>query len=216
MATDMRNLYEVLGIGSLAEASEIRAAYRKRAKTLHPDIGGSAEAFSELQGAYAILSDPQKREQYDRDGTIDNQVNNERALIIEHVAKMLDNYMAQFVNGSDSVIQVDIVEAMRDQISDQIADISKAVAKMQSAAEKLEKFAERFSAKKGKSILRMAAEAKAAAIRGSIPIRSRELDKLEQVLELLDDQEFRFDPRPAQVFTQGGAIFGQHPFSSTV
>jgi curved DNA-binding protein CbpA len=210
-------LYQELGAHPHASDADIRECYRRRAKQTHPDVGGNAEEFAKVSQAYQILIDPVKREQYDRDGTIDNHASNERALIIEHIAKMLDNYMAQFVNGADSVLNVDIVEAMRGQIRDQIADISQSVAKMQTAAERLEKFAERFSAKKGKSILRMAAEAKAAAVRSAIPMRSKELDKLEQALELLADQEFKFDPRPAQVFSHqglGGSIFQQHPFSS--
>jgi len=197
----MRNLYEVLGTHNAATPAEIRAAYKARAMTLHPDVGGSNEAFAELQQAYAILSDPKKRQDYDLTGTIDNRANNERALIIELVAKMLDNYMAQFVNGADSVLYVDIVGAMRSQIADQIAQNSEAVAKMQSAAERLDKLAERFSSKKGKSILRMAAEAKAAAVRVAIPMRRKELDKLEQVLELLSDEQFRFDPAPPTPYT---------------
>jgi DnaJ-class molecular chaperone len=197
----MRNLYEVLGLTPLATPFEIKRAYRKSAMTLHPDHrAGSAEAFAELQQAYAILSNPEKRKQYDLTGTIDHKANNERALIIEHAAMMLDAYMAQYVNSADSVIQVDIVEAMRNQIRDQIATHTESVAKMQTAVERLDKFAERFSGKKGKSILRLAAEAKAAAIRGAIPLRTKEVDKLEQVLELLADEEFRSDPMPVHPY----------------
>jgi curved DNA-binding protein CbpA len=216
MATDMNRhaLYQELGAQPDASDATIRECYRRRAKQTHPDVGGNAEEFAKVTQAYQILIDPVKREQYDRTGTMDNQVNNDRALILEHLARMLDGYMAQVANGLAD-FHVDIVEAMRGQVRDQIADISQAVAKMQTTAERLEKFAERFSAKKGKAILRMAAEAKAAAIRAAIPMRTKEVDKLEQVLELLDDQEFKFDPRPPAVH-HGFIPLSLHPFDQFV
>jgi len=71
----MRDLYEVLGVGRQAGAEEIKKAYRRLARRHHPDVNpGSAEAerrFKEIQEAYAVLSDPEKRRQYDQFGTVD-------------------------------------------------------------------------------------------------------------------------------------------------
>lgn len=60
--------YEVLGVDKKATYDEIRKAYRKKAVKLHPDKGGSAEAFQELQQAYEVLSDEGKRKVYDTYG----------------------------------------------------------------------------------------------------------------------------------------------------
>ena len=57
--------YEVLGVSKTATYDEIRKAYRKQAKVKHPDKGGSEEAFQELQQAYEVLSDPNKKGIYD-------------------------------------------------------------------------------------------------------------------------------------------------------
>ncbi len=63
----MTDYYEVLGVSKDASTEDIRRAYRKKARTLHPDYAGpeSEEAFKELSQAYEVLSDPQKRERYD-------------------------------------------------------------------------------------------------------------------------------------------------------
>lgn len=61
------SLYEVLGIQFGANSHEIKSAYRKLARILHPDVrNSSAEDFIRVQSAYATLSDPEKRANYDR------------------------------------------------------------------------------------------------------------------------------------------------------
>ena len=72
MAESKRDYYEVLGIGKDADDGAIKKAYRVLAKKYHPDMNpGDAEAekkFKEASEAYAVLSDPEKRRQYDQFG----------------------------------------------------------------------------------------------------------------------------------------------------
>ncbi len=72
MAEQTRDYYEVLGIEKNADEAAIKKAYRGLAKKYHPDVNpGDAEAekkFKEASEAYAVLSDPEKRRQYDQYG----------------------------------------------------------------------------------------------------------------------------------------------------
>jgi len=72
MAENKRDYYEVLGVDRNADDAELKKAYRVLAKKYHPDMNpGDAEAekkFKEASEAYAILSDPEKRRQYDQFG----------------------------------------------------------------------------------------------------------------------------------------------------
>ncbi|HEU0302264.1 MAG TPA: molecular chaperone DnaJ [Longimicrobium sp.] len=70
MATQSKDFYRVLGVAENASADEIKKAYRKLAKQYHPDANpndaAASERFKEVSEAYSVLSDDEKRKQYDQ------------------------------------------------------------------------------------------------------------------------------------------------------
>ncbi len=77
MATRPKSLYDALGVSKTASQDEIKKAYRKLARQYHPDTNAgdkdAEERFKEVQGAYDVLSDPEKRKQYDTFGSADGR-----------------------------------------------------------------------------------------------------------------------------------------------
>jgi molecular chaperone DnaJ len=77
MPTAAKDYYQILGIERTAPAEEVRKAYRRLARKLHPDVNpnnkAAEEKFKDVQEAYDVLSEPKKREFYDRTGFFNDQ-----------------------------------------------------------------------------------------------------------------------------------------------
>src|SRR5580765_3715311 len=77
MAVQFRDYYETLGVPKTATDDEIRKAFRKLARKYHPDVNKdkavAEEKFKQLNEAYEVLGDPEKRKKYDELGANWNQ-----------------------------------------------------------------------------------------------------------------------------------------------
>ena len=77
MAVQFRDYYETLGVSKTASEDEIRSAFRKLARKFHPDVAKdkatAEEKFKQINEAYEVLSDPEKRKKYDQLGANWNQ-----------------------------------------------------------------------------------------------------------------------------------------------
>src|SRR3984885_15893923 len=68
MATAKKDYYETLGVSKDASADEIKTAFRRAAVEHHPDRGGDEAKFKEINEAYEVLKDGEKRKRYDQFG----------------------------------------------------------------------------------------------------------------------------------------------------
>jgi len=101
----MMDLYKILGIDNNATPEDIKQAYRKAAQLNHPDKGGDTELFQQIKTAYEVLSDTERRQQYDQTGNIElhnikQLAQNELAGLFEH---FLDNYL---INSHKSLLEM--------------------------------------------------------------------------------------------------------------
>jgi curved DNA-binding protein CbpA len=82
-----RDLYEVLGIKRTAGYEEVKKAYRLKVLEAHPDTGGDAEAFREIQAAYDVLSDLVQRQAYDETGELAGEKKALQNIVVQAVAE---------------------------------------------------------------------------------------------------------------------------------
>lgn len=98
--------YQELGVARDADEGAIRKAYRKVAKTAHPDAGGDEERWTRVSTALAVLTDADKRKRFDETGEIDApQVNTRRAAAFQvidmHLGTLVNGYLANFDERND-------------------------------------------------------------------------------------------------------------------
>ena len=118
MAESKRDYYEVLGVDKSADEATLKKAYRVLAKKYHPDANpGDKEAeakFKEASEAYAVLSDPDKRRQYDQfghaafDGGAGGEGNG-----VSSVGTYVPNVLAKTIETVKEVTGLDLVEVMK-------------------------------------------------------------------------------------------------------
>jgi curved DNA-binding protein CbpA len=105
--------YFLLGVARNASAQSIKAAYRQRVQTTHPDRGGDASAFVALVQAFGLLSDPELRRIYDETGIVDEQaVKNYRRDVIKILVDMFDAAIETAVATGLDLGKVDFVSQM--------------------------------------------------------------------------------------------------------
>jgi hypothetical protein len=79
------SLYEILSVAPDAGAEELRAAFRRLSKKVHPDAGGSDALFAQVKDAYDVLSDPARRAEYDQSLRTTLTVPDDEAQVVVYV-----------------------------------------------------------------------------------------------------------------------------------
>lgn len=145
----MIDLYAALGLTAKATAAEIKSAYRKAVKSAHPDVGGDATKFAEIQQAYDVLMDDAAREHYDRTGEIAHgpMEGSEEGEIRNYITQL----MMQALQQLQDVERQDVIEMMKQilSVSRQQVDTQRKLQAKQT--NKLKAALARIKVKKGKA-----------------------------------------------------------------
>lgn len=183
------DLYKILGIKRTAPRKDIHKAYRKKAKTAHPDVGGSVEAFNQLVVAYSVLSDEDRRAHYDKTGEVElAQPDNRDGGAIEIIAEKL----GLIIHAEQDLATLDVGALIEQAIKDDIAARKASVAHQQRAGERLARLRARAKRKEdgeGDLVARVL-DWHEVAIQGQIKKNEGLIGHLERALVLLEDYSF--------------------------
>ena len=123
--------YETLGIQPVADIITIERAYKSKARELHPDRGGSEEAFRDVQRAYDVLRDPAKRQEYDRTGKMPDDAHDDtEAEVHGMVVRAFGAAIAGLLEAGASPKYKDVRELMVQSLNNGRGEQEKALASM--------------------------------------------------------------------------------------
>lgn len=194
----MTDLYSILGVSKKADAKEISRAYRKVAKSHHPDAGGSPERFREIELAKRILTDDARRKEYDATGTIDEaSIENEQAQILE--------VLAQFSGALIQQTQFDLthqsfVGAMKEQLNGKIIEGEQAPAKYDLLIKRFDTVLKRLKrkGKNGNGALIAVITSQRNSIDAAKKRDQETVERFKKALAYLKDYDYEVDRHTAQ------------------
>ena len=188
----MIDLYQLLGIKRAATREEIRKAYRRKAKSSHPDRGGSAEAFNALTAAHDVLSDARRRERYDTTGEIEQaRPDNFDGSAIEVIAQKL----GLIIHAEQDVATLDIDAVLAQTIRDDIGLRKASIVNQQRAIERAAALRARVK-RKGKgedNALARVLDWHESSAKDSVRKNEDAVRAMERALEILDLYSFAED-----------------------
>jgi curved DNA-binding protein CbpA len=191
----MSDYYEELGVSKSASPEEIRAAYRRKAKSAHPDRkGGSDAAMAKINRAYETLSSPQRRLTYDKTGQdAPKPVDlNAREIVVEHCKLFLS------ADRSD-----DMLSAIRAGIQKNLQQIETEVAKVRRTAERGRKRLSKIKRKKkGSSFLHTMLNFELTRLEQGLAQAEEKITFHKRALELLDEYESESDNADQSFYSQ--------------
>lgn len=184
------NLYEILGINKTATYEEIKKAYRKLSMEHHPDAGGKEEKFIEINLAYTILSDSNKRKIYDEEGIIsDDSPEHWHNVIRSRVIMLFDGWLDSVMKGQtikmERYFEVHIVDA--------ITKIDESIRSIKNIIEKLKDIREKVTCKSEVNLLHSLVDEKIKKLQEREKMSKSEKDVMIGLKEAVKDYEFKED-----------------------
>jgi len=208
------DLYSQLGISRGASNDEIKQAYRGLAKKSHPDHSGAQDEFIKINKTYIVLSNPEKRNKYDRDGTVDDEsVNNQQAQILEIIAQTLKEALQIVVIEGK---EIDILDHLKKNIQTRILNCQLHVKQGKSHVKKLEKVISKFSVKGDKpNYIANIITAQINDFRRNMENSNKMIINLQLALTMLEDYIYHFEQLPT-VMTNLSILGGIYAVGNTI
>lgn len=182
------DFYEMLGVSRNATAQEIKEAWKKISKTLHPDVGGNEEEFKTVKNAYETLIDPKKRDNYDLYGA-DNQ---QYELIIKACVDIFNHIIEQDPNN--------IEKALDKYFENSYGEIGNTIRSSKREIEKYEKQFKRIKKAPKNNFLGNAIKDKIKGVESKISQVTTHREVFKSAQRLL--HEYIFEERPENIYEE--------------
>lgn len=191
--------YSTIGVGKDADEDEIRKAYKSKAQKEHPDKGGDESKFKELQHAYDVLSDSDRRHRYDRG----EDVSKRTSTIEEKATSCMMQLFAQQLETTNDTL--DMVLAAKTGIDMRISDLQQQVQKASEYIEKMHHLQKRMHYKgAGRDMFKSLTEQRIDKCHESIEKLMEEGKVLERALVLVNEYECEVAAAPIMNTTYTG------------
>ncbi len=187
----MTNPYEILGVRRDASDDQIKAAYRRRAKSTHPDSGGDPAAFGRVQKAYELLLDPVRRKVFDDTGydvELADPVDLQALIVIEKLVNELT--LDEREPGS-----FDPLARMRSDLSEEMRKARFSKRELERHAARIEHHLERLEKRPTTDILGSMLRARIKAITTAVNETEAKIKASERACEMLYDYSYEVDLR---------------------
>ncbi len=181
--------YEMLGVSREADGVAIKSAYRKRAKTAHPDAGGDVDAFAKLTTSYELLCDPLRRKVYDDTG-YDPELADTRDL---QGLVILETLVNEIILDEREPGSFDPVSAMRRKLTDKIVNARFHILEMERHRARIRNHIDRIGKKPGADVLGRMLRSRCETINDAITKAETEIGNIEQAYGMLDGYSYEVD-----------------------
>ena len=190
-------LYDTLGLHRDAPISEVRKAYRRAAKKAHPDTGGSREKFSIVKTAYDVLSDPDRRKEYDETGKFGEKVVEDKARKAMELACATVEEVINAIGERNNPFSFDVIGDASRHLNEKKRQHEQQLLAFERIIKCRRGFSKRFSAKKGKeNIISLMMD-------NTTRDREKQMDALrinievaEMAIAIINDHRFEVDGGP--------------------
>ena len=186
--------YDILGVTRDADGSAIKGAYRKQAKTSHPDAGGDVETFSKLTTSYELLIDPVRRKVYDDTGydpVLADTKDLESVLVLETL-------MNELILDEREPGSFDPVAAMRRKLTDQIVSARFHILEMERHRGRIRNHLDRIGRRPDADVLGRMFRARTETIGEAIIKSEAQIEAIERAYNMLDGYSYEMQQMELQ------------------
>ncbi|MBB4103471.1 curved DNA-binding protein CbpA [Rhizobium borbori] len=194
--------YKMLGVERDADEQAIKIAYRKAAKTAHPDSGGDVEQFARLQAAFELLKDPVRRRVYDDTG-YDPQMADAKDL---KGLMMIETLVNDFILDEREPGSFDPVAAMRRKLSDDILKSRFHILELERHRARVRKHLDRLGRKPETDVLGSMLRARSQSIADAIKQAETQIEAIEQAYTMLEGYSYEMEAVPVMQDEDGEGV----------